>query len=541
VSEEPGASVLVFGHGNFQRLTLFCAQLSLFVTILNGLSHYVSTRNVDHWCKPPEEYAHLPVAEWKNISVPEDSDGVLGSCTRYEPPLSSPSDNRTEVPCDGWDYDIERDGTTIVTEFNLVCDRRRLIPMLVTAYNAAGAITLPLAGFAADRRGRRPVLAVSVLIQMAALLASCFSGNLAVYATLRCHIAMAVSASQMTIVVVLFEVTAAPHRVMFCTLAIAVPVLLAPVTITVLTKMVSHWVLMQAMVMLPTSLLGVALYPTAESPRWLMVTWKFKKAEWAILWAARMNGLTDFNMVHAEFCRVKEGVVSQLGFAAKPAALDIVRSKPMRIRSVVIFGCWFFDYGAYFNIMVSQMLLTNATVQMVVWILSLPILVVNYYAMKTWGRRRTLSLNMILLSLLAASEAALIYLEHPFIFRMVNVAAILVLNVLYVSLFVYTIELYPTALRCMGLSGALMFARMGQMTAPVVRDILGSAPLAMKVLPLAMTGVCMFAFGLLVTLLPETPALPITNPLPQAASARERTLHSPVQPQSSVQQKFQSP
>ncbi|XP_040071412.1 solute carrier family 22 member 4-like [Ixodes scapularis] len=530
LSWEPDVSVLIFGNGNFQRLALFCAQLSLFVSILHGLAHYVFTKNVNHWCKPPEEYAHLSVVEWKNISVPKDGDDVLGSCTRYEPPLSIPSENRTEVPCDGWDYDAETSGTTITTEYDLVCERRWLVSLLLITYYAGSAITLPLAGFAADRFGRRPVLIVSLMIQMGSLLASCFFRSLEMFAVLRCQISIAVSAFEVIIIVVLFEVTSQSHRVLFVTLAIAVPLVLAPITTFVLGTLVAHWVLIQGLLMLPAALLAVALYPIAESPRWLMVTWRFKEAEQAILWASKINGVTDFSEVRAAFCRVKENVVSQLGFSATPSVFDIACSKSIRTRSAIVFGCWLVQFNAYFNIIAPQVRLINVTVQAVILILSLPVMVLNYYSMKTCGRRRTLSLNFLLVSVLALAQGVLIYVDSPRELGIVNVAAMLTLNALFVTMFVYTVEIYPTALRCMALSAAFICGRIGRMTASMINNAFKFGPLVNQVIPIVVSGTGLFIFSLLVTLLPETLPSPLTDTTQPAVLEEKWQTKSPPQP-----------
>ncbi|EEC02781.1 hypothetical protein IscW_ISCW002650 [Ixodes scapularis] len=70
-----------------------------------------------------DEYAGLSADEWKNTSIPKDVDGRFSSCARYEPPMPTPEDNKTEVSCDRRYYDSEV-GATIVRNFNFVCNRK---------------------------------------------------------------------------------------------------------------------------------------------------------------------------------------------------------------------------------------------------------------------------------------------------------------------------------------------------------------------------------------------------------------------------------
>ncbi|CAN7952185.1 unnamed protein product, partial [Ixodes pacificus] len=112
----------VYGYGQFQRMALLCSIVSFFMNVVHSQTLLVMSRPVAHWCKPPDEYAGLSADEWKNTSIPKDVDGRFSSCTRYEPPMPTPADNKTGVRCDRWDYDSEV-GATIVRDFSLVCDR----------------------------------------------------------------------------------------------------------------------------------------------------------------------------------------------------------------------------------------------------------------------------------------------------------------------------------------------------------------------------------------------------------------------------------
>ncbi|KAG0441143.1 hypothetical protein HPB47_016036 [Ixodes persulcatus] len=151
----------VYGYGQFQRMALLCSIVSFFMNVVHSQTLLVMSRPVAHWCKPPDEYAGLSADEWKNTSIPKDVDGRFSSCTRYEPPMPTPADNKTEVSCDRWDYDSEVDAT-IVRDFNLVCDRKWLLRALRFVYSLGGSVLLPVMGSAADNYGRRAVLGLTL-------------------------------------------------------------------------------------------------------------------------------------------------------------------------------------------------------------------------------------------------------------------------------------------------------------------------------------------------------------------------------------------
>ncbi|KAH8027491.1 hypothetical protein HPB51_007024 [Rhipicephalus microplus] len=108
------------GHGCSQLRILFCAHLSLVMVLFHDWSTYVLTRPVDHWCKPPALFAHLTRDQWLNVSVPvvEDSQGNRhhSQCAMYDLSTIVFNGSRLEVPCDGWDYDLPADASTVVSK-----------------------------------------------------------------------------------------------------------------------------------------------------------------------------------------------------------------------------------------------------------------------------------------------------------------------------------------------------------------------------------------------------------------------------------------
>ncbi|KAM7297478.1 hypothetical protein ISCGN_022629 [Ixodes scapularis] len=152
----------VYGYGQFQRMALLCSIVSFFMNVVHSQTLLVMSRPVAHWCEPPDEYAGLSADEWKNTSIPKDEDGRFSSCTRYEPPMPTPTDNKPEVSCDRWDYEREV-GATIVTDFSLVCDRKWLLWALRFVYLLGGSVLLHVMGSAADNYGRRAVLVLTLL------------------------------------------------------------------------------------------------------------------------------------------------------------------------------------------------------------------------------------------------------------------------------------------------------------------------------------------------------------------------------------------
>ncbi|XP_072145617.1 beta-alanine transporter-like [Dermacentor andersoni] len=196
---------------------------------------------------PPAEYAFVPEDTWRNLSIPVERDGASTSrsqCHRYEPPFEHPAgndditppENRSVVPCDaGWHYEngarsgkrlhsgafgLERDNS-IVVEWDLVCDRGWIVSALTAAYMAGGVVGAPVAGIAADRIGRRPVLCIWFLLLISSGTMLVFAHNLPVFAALRFLLSAGASGVLVASHVLLFEVTDTEHRVSYCAIAVA--------------------------------------------------------------------------------------------------------------------------------------------------------------------------------------------------------------------------------------------------------------------------------------------------------------------------------
>ncbi|KAH7959623.1 hypothetical protein HPB49_012545 [Dermacentor silvarum] len=87
----------------------------------------------------------------------------------------SEGENRTAVPCHQWDYDIANKGDSIVSRFNLVCDREFLYDLSMVVPVIASALVAPVLGLASDQVGRKPVMLACAFGQILAAIATSFA------------------------------------------------------------------------------------------------------------------------------------------------------------------------------------------------------------------------------------------------------------------------------------------------------------------------------------------------------------------------------
>ncbi|KAH7941789.1 hypothetical protein HPB49_017574 [Dermacentor silvarum] len=550
----PRDHVLICGHGRFQAIVLVCTTLAFFTTIVHALASANLARPLDHWCRPPAKYSYMNSEAWRNISIPiirEDDGGESRSrCQRFEPPLpdaetsAESPDNRTAVPCDaGWQYESgassgkPRHGIffgdsrahSIVDEWDLVCGRGWIVSALAAAYMAGGVVGAPVAGIAADRIGRRPVLCIWLVLLVFAGTTLAFAQNVALFATLRFLLSAGAAGVLVASHLMLFEVTDTEHRVPYCAIAVAGATFAAAVYSELVYVFILNWHDAQVAYMVPTCGLVVAVYLVEESPCWLLALSELRYAENVLARAAGVNAVEPqlfkrrMSALRVELKRKHE----QPGTQQEPdeARLsDLLSNQTLRQRSAVIFGCWFLVFGTFSHLSTSHVMRTNEVARATLVILRMPCVVADVYVLKRVGRRLSLAASILTLSLAIGALSA----AHVFdqLAAVLVVAGLLVFDLSAITVFVFSTELYPTVIRGAALGFCYMSGRLGAFVAPFVNEIRSppfrSAAYAVSAAMLLLLGTMAFA-------LPETRQLPPSNTVQGMMVAEDKwQLYSPL-------------
>ncbi|KAH9381354.1 hypothetical protein HPB48_020760 [Haemaphysalis longicornis] len=278
-----------FVEGPFQIMVLLITMLCGGVYYIQIKNFHLATHVMDHWCRRPERFSNMSPYEWKALAIPLDPSGNYSRCTVREPP-----DGGTRarvVPCTKWEFDLSEYGENMVSAWNLVCERRWLKTLSVALHIITAMVVCPLAGALADRIGRKTVCFVSLTSLLMTLMASSFGANFLQYAITR-SLALASTSNLVILLVLLYEVTTPPRRLLYCTLAPALSALLEPpfffaVKLLRLNPLTSHHVL----AVMALALVG-SFYVLEESPVWLLAAQKADEAELVVLRVASVNGLS---------------------------------------------------------------------------------------------------------------------------------------------------------------------------------------------------------------------------------------------------------
>ncbi|XP_077547691.1 steroid transmembrane transporter SLC22A24-like [Haemaphysalis longicornis] len=299
-----------FGSGHFQnRIVLFTA-IANFVMLTHAIAFPLISTDVDHWCRQPTGW-NLSTNTWKSIAIPLKTDGRYSQCTVYANP-GDPNDT-TVVECDAWDYDLERVNTSIVSEWNMVCNRRSLKLLGNAAFMAGSIVFLLLSGYIADTFGRLPVVLGSATVLMVATLASCFAPSYPVYLGTRFLLSGCTISLYAVTGTMLAEAASCARRSTLLSVALLMGHSLAD-TWTVILKWVRpfHWFHIQLLAVAPTLLVTVFFLLAVESPRWLIASRRLEAAGRVMRRAAELNRVQS-NGVTLLLERVERRLKTEIG------------------------------------------------------------------------------------------------------------------------------------------------------------------------------------------------------------------------------------
>ncbi|XP_037515338.1 beta-alanine transporter [Rhipicephalus sanguineus] len=274
------------------------------MVLFHYLAYRLIGRQVDDWCMAPDNLKFLSAAAWKNLSVPIEADGSYSRCTMYNPPVPE-EDNRTAVPCHEWSYDIANKADSIVSRFDLVCDRDYLYDLSSVVPIMASALVAPLLGLVSDRAGRKPVMIACAFAQLIATIGCSFSQTYSFFVSTRAVLFVATDVTFLNTFILIHEVTGNARRATFTILDTAVPAIIVPPLMHALSLLEPRWMLAQALPFLGGVMLAAWCCLQEESPAWFIATRHIARAEKAVLLAAKVNGV-DVAKARTTFTVIKE-------------------------------------------------------------------------------------------------------------------------------------------------------------------------------------------------------------------------------------------
>uniref|UniRef100_A0A8D2CZR1 Solute carrier family 22 member 1 n=1 Tax=Sciurus vulgaris TaxID=55149 RepID=A0A8D2CZR1_SCIVU len=441
-------------------------------------------------------------------------------------PLASLAANRSQlplVPCQhGWVYDTP--GSSIVTEFNLVCADAWKVDLFQSCVNLGFFLGSLGIGYIADRFGRKLCLLATSLVTALSGVLTAVAPDYTSMLLFRLLQGMVSKGSWMSGYTLITEcVGSGSRRTVAILYQVAFSVGLAG--LSGLAYAMPHWRWLQLAVSLPAFFFLLYYWCVPESPRWLLSQKRNTQAMKIMAHIARKNGRLP--PADLKILSLEEDVTER----QSPSFMDLLRTPNLRKRTFILMYLWF-TCAVVYQGLVMHMGATSQNLYLDFFysaLVEFPAALVILVTIDRIGRIYPLAVSN-----LVAGAACLVMLFTSLHWLNVVVACLGRMGITIVLQMVCLVntELYPTFIRNLGVMVCSALCDVGGIFTPFLVFRLMEI---WQGLPLVLFGVLGLTAGGMTLLLPETKgaALPETiedaENLQRKAKPRENTIYLQVQ------------
>ncbi|XP_044304646.1 solute carrier family 22 member 6-A-like [Varanus komodoensis] len=462
--------------------------------------------------------------ELLRATIPTDGGRMLQKCRRFittQWPVLDRNFTGLEAPgaelepcLDGWTYEGSVFASTIVTEWDLVCDFRNLQQMAQSIYMAGVLLGAVVFGGLSDKFGRKALLIWSCFQVAVSGCCAAFAPSFTAYCTFRFLSGMALSGIGLNCTSLSVEWTPMRSRATV-SMVTGYGYSAGQFVLAGVAYAVRDWRWLQLAVSCPYFACFLYSWWFTESARWYTTAGKLDQALKELRKVARVNKRKEqgekLSLEDLKVSIQKEKPTPKSSFIVA----DLVRTPALRRRTCCLSFVWFSTSFAYYGLAMDlqNFGVSVYLIQVIFGVVDIPAKLIAYGVISYFGRRITQALALILAGLSVASN---IFVPQDLktlrtIFAVFGKGC---LGASFNCVFLYTGELYPTVIRQTGMGFGNTLARVGGIVAPLVRMTGEYSPS----LPLLIYGAAPIVSGIAACFLPET----LNVPLPDSVDDVER-------------------
>ncbi|XP_063046688.1 organic cation/carnitine transporter 2-like [Engraulis encrasicolus] len=489
--------------GPFQNLIYALLSLSIIPNGYVGMSMVFLADIPPHHCRVPSlnsSYGGLGY----NLSIPTEElkrVTILSRCRRYTEQEDSDSAyrNDTEGCMDGWVFSKDRYVSTIVTEWNLVCDDAWKAPFTLTVFFLGVLAGSFCSGIVSDRYGRKPTFLITMVLQTLVSVLQSASSSYEMFCVLYFVAGMAYVSNYCAAFVLGSELLSKSARISFGILGVCSCFAVGYTILPLFAYFIRDWRTLQ----LVLSLLGFLYIPLwwfiPESPRWLITQGRLQEAEAIIRAAAKKNGITPPEDIFQQ--ELMNDTKTNHTTENKYTWLDLLKTENIRNITILNIIIWISLTMSYYGLSFNTPNLDGDPYLNCLFAASTEFAayIFIWFTTRHAPRRFTLPFTLLL--------GGVVLLLITFVPEELNGLTLtlamtgkLVVTGAYAFVYFYTMELFPTVVRNMGLGVTSMAARIGSTASPYIAYI-GTYH---ETAPYILMGSISIASGVLSLLLPET-------------------------------------
>ncbi|XP_054725594.1 organic cation transporter protein [Anastrepha obliqua] len=528
------------GHfGKWQCLMTMLLSLFQVPNTFHISSPVYQAINKNFWCSRPPHLQNLSVDVWRNLSDSQDNcfqanidwSHVRNDSIEMQPALQQlnrqqqqqqphgslphePSavsafqhylisplavvQNATRIPCSAWEYDNDDNlGNTWTSQWDLVCDKeyfKNVAEMFFLLGVATGGI---LSGYLSDKFGRKKMLFISAVLQTIFGLALYFPDSLEMFLLLRALLGLVSVSVTYAGLILAIEYVDGKWRTI-AGMYNLFPLPISYMLIAGIAYLTQDYQRLQLCIGIPGIFLCFLWFVVPESPRWLLVKGHIAEVKIIVERAAKFNG----RQLPADFESMLKPPTQE---ESSQNCISLFKSGYLRCVTICFLCIWFTMNLVYYGLILNMssfggnVYLNSALAGLV----EIPAIAIAMYIITKVGKKWLFCATFICTSIAcccaAITEGNDDQLWLKITFLMIGKFTISAGNTIMP---VYTAELYPTAIRNVGVGACNVAAGAALILTPYL-SLLNKIEIHFM-----MTLLTAFAFfgGFVVLFLPETTA-----------------------------------
>ncbi|CAH1636432.1 unnamed protein product [Spodoptera littoralis] len=424
------------------------------------------------------------------------------------------SELNNTCPCPDPVYDTSIFSSTIITEWDLICDRKWLTSFTQTIFQLGTLLGSVFFGMASDRFGRKCPLLVAVVMQIACGVGAAFVPDYWSFTFLRFVIGMSVGGTMVTGFVIVMEFVGTQYRDLISALY-QVPFNLGHMSLPLFAYFFRDYSDFQLSISAPVVILLSYFFLIPETPRWLIAVKRTDEAIEVLERVAKVNNRPTDNIradIEAYQASLEKHQLRKGNF------LDLFRTPNLRKNIIAMAFNWlacsycFYGVSQYVGQLSGNVFINvacSASVTLLGTFLAIPL-------MKVMGRKTIVITFHIICAVCLLILAVIPEGVGSVISASIGVVASFIV---FLVVYLYCTEMFPTVVRNAALGFSSMAARIGSMVAPFVIGMRDTAlwmpPVAFAILPLlaAFITIC----------LPETKGCELTTTIEEGEAFGKKT------------------
>lgn len=513
--------------GRFQQVVFFLLCTSITPNGFGAFTLVFLTDAPSHHCLVPE--GNL-TADWRSAIIPVqvvDGKEERSSCSRYRLDVVrnlsalgySPGGDvnltelEQEVCVDGWSYSTDVFKSTIVTDYDLVCDEQWKQPFTTTVFFVGVLCGSFFAGQLADRFGRKPVLFATMAIQTIFTFIQVFSVSWIMFTVLLFINGLGQMSNFVSALVLGAEILTGTVRVIYSSLGTCMGFAVGYMLLPLFAYFLRDWKSLLLGLSVPSLVYIPLWWFIPESPRWLISQGRVSEAEAIVRKAAKWNKVQAPTAIFEDM-----DMATKKPSKRQHTVLDLMRKSSIRHTTLILcfvaFSLTSGYYGLSYN--TGQLHADPYVSCFISAAVEVPAYISSWLALHFIPRR----LSVIITSVIGGVLLLFIQLVPEGLTAVslgLEMLAKYFLTTGTALMFAYTAELYPTVLRNTATGAYNTVARVGSCITPFLLELSSYN----KYLPYIILGTLSILSAVAALFLPESFRRPLPETV-QEMSKRER-------------------